>query len=167
MPPTITPDTRYFATLPIDDEAELEVSLFTSIATEIGDDRFLTRNINAVKAEDSAVVQFVVHPRSCRTQKDGLESEYSAQPLIVGHETPEIQDDSNGDHKAGGTPCLFRSDVIETVATLLADGYLHFLQFSYPGPDDAGEGEWVLANYSLNVFAKPEVGNFRFRYVLT
>ena len=167
MPPTVNPDTRYFATLPIDDEAELEVSLFTTIAESLESDFFITDHINEVKTEDSPVVQFVVHPRSCRTQKNGLESEYSAQPLIVAQETAETQDDPSGDHKMGGIPFIFPRYVIEAVATLLADGYVHFLQFSYPGPDDAGEGLWALGNRSLLVFVKPEAGNFRFKYVLT
>lgn len=167
VPPVITPHTRYFATLPLDTNPELEVSLFTSIAPSSDDDLCLSFHLNEVKAEDSPVVQFVYHPGSCRSQKDGLNAEYSAQSLVIGEETTENFDDQYVGHRIGGTPFILRHAVVECVANLLDEGFVHYVQFAYPGPYDAGNGLWVLGNTFLSVFAKSDGRYFRFRYVFT
>ncbi len=166
LPSVITAHTRYFATLPLYDKPELEVSIFTSIASRSDDDFCISYHSNEIKTEVSSIVQFVHHPFSHRSQKDGFNAEYSAQSLIIGEETAETFSNQYVGHRIGGTPFIL-GYVGEGVSKILTEGYVHFVQFAYPVPDDAGEGEWVLGNFSLSVFAKAEGRDFRFRYVFT
>ncbi len=71
-------------------------------------------------------------------------------------------------HKLGGCPYFYQAGegVIEVTRQLIADGFYHHFQLSFPGPDDAEVNcNWPFGEYVFHVFARPCEGQFELKFV--
>ena len=168
MPAFVNSRTRYFGTLPLNQEGSLEVSIFTSFDYSGSGPLSIASNMCKILSETSALVQFVVHNPSRRANFGGLTSEYSGQCLCVGPLEEEKPDDIYIGHKMGGEPFYYHStqEVLGDADRVRSLGYIYFLQFAFPNPHDGGKGDWPFGNYMFHVFAKEIRGCVAFQYML-
>jgi hypothetical protein len=111
-------------------------------------------------AKECTLVQFMIHDRSRRQQKRSrVESELSPKSLILEKEEADTEGwlDSNiyQKSKMGGFPLFWQNkkSITDEARTLLNAGYIHLLQFAFPGkPDALISGDWPYAGYVTHVF---------------
>jgi hypothetical protein len=148
------PKAVYFATL-IFDEAGRELSIFLVERSKYD----LLKNCSQLMAADAGPVKLLLHSRSCRSTRNENASNLSGHRLIVEDEIQDLGDESGAaDHKIGGKPYYHHAygKIIQETQQAMAAGYLHLLQFSFPGYRDADvQGDWPFGEYVFHIFGKP------------
>lgn len=161
--------TQYFGTFPISEGTTEEMSIFCAFDyLDHKNPCFFTRNIH--KAIGAELVQCLFHPAAARAEDAPFRSELQAYRVTVGPETRDPEDPSTGvPHKIGGLPFLEydHPSARGVSADLLADGYLHFLQWSTPGVGDCRvKGNWPFPNLSFHLYLKPTEGGLDHKVLL-
>ena len=171
-PLEIAEHTRYFATLPINEDLGLEISIFSSLADDFESPAYITRNMFVFHTEESRLMQFVMHSRSRRAKRSRLTADFDGHALGIeetraDYPRPEKNQLWTG-HKLGGLPFFYhrRPDILETSDRLISEGWVHLLQMTSLGCDDAPvSGNWPIWNQMFHVFAKEENQRLSVRYI--
>jgi hypothetical protein len=164
--------TRYFATIPLGGVLDQDLSLFVSLSDDYEDPAFLASNMCVMHSTKSTLVQFVVHPATRRAKRSRFRSGLSEAALRLESERPDNPRPESDQlwiqHKIGVFPFFYhpRPEIISSADRLMAEGFIHLLQMSSLGGNDALiEGEWPFGNTMFHVFAKESARGLDFRYI--
>lgn len=150
-PSTRVATTRYFVTLPVSADGEVEVSIFLSF-----DFDQMANAAGRVQGPADELIEVIVHGRSVR--KAGTPehiSELSPQRLVIHNESPDwfITGGTkviDSGHKIGGRPYIEqpRSSMLNELQAAATAGFRQFAQIGFPsGQHDAAvEGDWPFAD---------------------
>jgi hypothetical protein len=165
--------TRYFATIELSDD--LELSLFFSVDPNQTQPRSISKNKYVFHDESETLTQFVVHKAAKRSKDSPLAAPFEGHGLKLEEkrvDSPNLEDEAKDDvwthHKLGGVPFYYvlYEDILEPSAELLANGWIHLLQMTSLGEEDASvKGEWPIWKWMFHVFAKPKGDGLEFRYI--
>lgn len=172
--PTFRNDlTHYFGTFPITGYRYAELSIFCSFNyLDPSDPSFITRHTRRVIGSDSRVVECVFCKPAKRTRHSSIASELQGYTIRVGGERIDsLENDlsSNAAHKIGGIPFLsHEGTAIRRMSDgLLTSGYVHLLQWSYPGPSDCDViGEWPFHDYIFHLYVKQTEEGYDYKTML-
>jgi len=147
-PRHITPSTRYFCTIRIDEEPVLEVSIFISF-----DFDRMADNAGIIQTEGE-LFEVITHGESVRAQNSAFKSELTPHPILPRTMCDDYVVDDEGsrfvrsNHKLGGYPFIQdTSDGLpEAVGKAYEEAYFQVLQIDFPGSDDGNiDGDWPFA----------------------
>ena len=164
--------TQYFGTFPITDSRDQEMSIFCSFDyLDPESANFITRNIEKPLDAGSEVIECVFHNPSMRSENSDLASELHAYSVSVGAQS--IDDPENETcgvpHKIGGIAFLRNSSARARKASsdLAEAGYIHVLQFGYPGPRDCKvKGAWPFHNYRFHLYLRESGEHYEYKALL-
>jgi len=172
-PKTVLESTQYFGTFPITGPQGLEeMSLFVSFEyLDVEDPLFITEHIGRALGPESGAFECVFHAPAPRAGRSGLASELQGYAVSVEKESLDVPGAEGGGvpHKIGGIAPLEyeRPSTRKLADDLLREGYVHLLQWSFPGYGDCDvQGEWAFHNYTLHLYLKPEGGSYAWRALL-
>jgi hypothetical protein len=169
LPPQVSSLTQYFATLCLDKSTSKEVSIFLDLDAEEGSPNSIYRNVSRLWSTET-FVQIVVHPSSRRAMSPFLASPLSGRALIIEPQRPDIVVEPGGElllpSKLGGKPYLFyyAKDYIEALNGLCAEGFILFVQMTWPGLAASPVGAWPFDEYTFHLFAKETPHGIFWRY---
>jgi hypothetical protein len=158
--------TRYFATVPISLEPDLEASIFLSF------DFAQMAKYSGILCNDE-LVQVVIHEPSRRGSQSQLSSNLSAHPLIIkDFQTDWVIDDGiqlvESGHKIGGRPYIIHNEpsIHEESAKIMADGFVQIIQLDFPGGggDAIVSGDWPFADGMFHLFGKVSSNNWEWKW---
>jgi hypothetical protein len=156
---------RYFATLPLADNGEEEISLFFPM------------NGDVVSAQSGIVhddgIDVVVHSPSRRG--DGpYPTPLPEHPLVMGSPKSDRVADDGGElvpesgHKLGGRPFLIQNErsLVEAVRTSILAGYRQVVQFDFPagGGDAVFDGPWPFVDGMFNLMGRRVGSEWEWRW---
>ena len=160
--------TRYFATLVIDESTGREISIFNSFERDVISDRsfhysgrsFLREKNKIFEANQSSLIQFVVHEKSKRALGCvAIASELTPKSLVLKPELPDAEGWLDSEiyqgSKMGGWPYYWQNkkSITDQGNALLKKGFVHLFQFAFPDHRDALiSGDWPYGPYIMHVF---------------
>src|ERR1051326_695104 len=140
-PPMMNPWSRYFVTVPLDEENEL--SIFISMDYDDASPSSLWENAVRLHSSDCKLVQCVVHHPARRSRSSLLTSELSGHALRIADECPDIVVEPRGalliPSKIGGTPYFYYDNqaYMASVRGLFEESFIYLLQFTCPTAREA------------------------------
>ncbi len=172
-PPHLTNHTRYFATIPLDEDDLTEVSLFLSLSDDETDPNSISNNMYTFHQQANPLVQFVVHRQAKRGNDSKLKSEFEGRGLGLEAQRADSPDPTDDNlwthHKIGGIPFFYHEypEIRQNADALAKSGWVHLLQMTSLGYDDAYKGikNWPIFNQMFHVFARPKGDTLEFQYV--
>jgi hypothetical protein len=168
-PTKISNLTQYFATVRLDESAAQEVSIFVSLDDKDMSANNIYRNVSKLYSSEE-FVQIVVHPMSRRSNSSCLASPLSGQALQIEAVRPDIVVAPGGElllpSKLGGRPYFYYFDTgyIEALNQLFVEGFVLFLQMTWPGPIASPIGPWPFDEYTFHLLAKETSEGIIWRY---
>ncbi|MCE9533485.1 MAG: hypothetical protein K8T89_20520 [Planctomycetes bacterium] len=151
---------RYFATIPLTDDDETELSVFVSFSSfsDLANDGAFRLVMNDHK------VHVIIHGRSQRdlasTFSSDIKSEHS---LAISPAISDANDDPAeplAGHKIGGNPLIIvkRPILMTNLAAAISQGYRLYCQFDFAvSGDDTWQGTWPFGQGLFQVFIKEPV----------
>ena len=176
LPSVVSPATRYFVTLELDDSTGREVSLFVSIdwdektCSESSNPNNLWNNVSKVKTTDCPLVQCVVHPRVSRSNSSHLRSDLIGRALLIEEERPDILVEPGGElllgSKIGGRPYYYYGipSYIESLNRLFEQGFCLLLQYTEGGYEPGVNNMSPFNEYTFHLLAKETADGIVWRY---
>lgn len=152
-PRGVTKNTRFFATLPLNQT--LDVSLFLHF------DFDAMWDARGVVQTEQTLIEVVTHERAETRNRSEWRSELPAMSLEIGPQVRDEARDGGGPlphHKLGGCPRLVweREETVSELSTLAAGGGKLFAQFAFPSSSDAiVDGDWPFGDGLFHAFMGP------------
>ncbi len=149
---------RYFATLPLTFDRQMEVSIFLAFDF----DRMANASRKVLTPADD-LVEVIVHGAQRRASQSDFKSELSAHPLLIHGPSPDWfvtggEKVIESGHKIGGRPYMEQpsSSVLEQQEQMTAGGVRQFAQIGFPsGQHDAAvTGDWPFADGVFHLLVK-------------
>jgi hypothetical protein len=153
--PTMRPECRYFATVPISVDPPLELSIFINREFE----SLIAASLGELINDDRVLL--IPHRPSRRAIESPYRSELSEHPLVLGEECDDWFLGDDGDevtssmHKLGGRPHTIHDppEFVPATQEAARRGLRQFIQFDFPGADDAMiQGSWPWGDGEFHVF---------------
>jgi hypothetical protein len=171
-PALALPATRYFVTLPLGNDAAIELSNFTCIDwdTEMTSPNNLWKNYSRLQETDSPLIQCIIHPRAARSQDSDLKSELPARSLTIEPEAPDIVVEPGGElllgSKIGGRPYFYYHSLayMDAVNQLLNEGFCLFFQYTEGGYERGQPFLSPFVDYTFHLFGKETTEGITWRY---
>lgn len=164
--------TSYLVTLPFD--SRLSCSIFVNLTSMDSSSPWFVFSAAGI-AHDAAspLVEALWHPPILEIDSLQLPMRFPqlAFELVGQGCDPSPLDDPEDcfdHHKLGGCPYYYQTGegVIKVSQQLFADGFHHYFQLSFPGPDDADINcNWPFGEYVFHVFARPREGQIELKFV--
>jgi hypothetical protein len=153
---------EYLLTLPLDENSNMEVSIFLS------ENDALIASAQERAHENGNYVWIIPHGESSRSNDDVSRSRFEPRMMIIEPPTPdwaEIDDQGarqrmiTAGHKIGGKPYMKwqRSWLTHELDDLSRQGFLHFLQLDFPSRRDANLGRkpWPFGDGLFHLYGRP------------
>lgn len=168
-PKLVSDLTQYFGTFPIFGDQDEELSIFVAFDYLNRDSpSFIANNLWKPLGEDVPVIQCAFHAHSKRSEDASLASEFNGCAVNIGPESMDSVENEPGEsaHRIGGTP-FFYPKYAHIAAQLLSSGYVHVLQWGYPGKGDCSvKGEWPFANYRFHLYLRQKKEGYEYKALL-
>lgn len=161
IPANRTEKSRFFATLPLAADGEIEVSVFLSFAFDQ-----MAEASRRVLGPANDLIEVVVHEKRPRaTRATDLVSELSPHPLVIHGVSPDWFITGGArkiepGHKIGGRPYVEqpRSSMLNEMQATMSAGFRQFAQIGFPsGQHDAPvAGDWPFADGVFHLLVKQD-----------
>jgi len=173
-PEGITParvdlNTRYFATVDLDELSQCEISIFVNLRYDWDNPNSLYRQVSRIFSTEE-FVQLVVHQKSKRSKSTDLASELPGRALVIDKETADMITEPGGEllvpNKIGGRPYFFYNEpnYITSVTNLIDQGFNLFLQLSWGGYEREVPFAWPFDQYTFHLLARQTPEGIEWRY---